>query len=163
MVVIIMGVSGVGKTTVGRTLAARLGWTFLEADDEHSPDAKTKMASGVPLTDADRTPWLQRVRARVLARIEQGEDIVLACSALKRAHRAQLVDVPDRVLLVQLVAPPAIIAQRLVRRPHHFAGVSLLDSQLLSQEPAHDALTIDATMEVPGIVDAIVAALDTGA
>jgi len=155
-----MGVAGVGKTTVGRALAARLGWTFVEADDEHSQAAKARMAKGIPLTDAERAPWLERVRARMIEHIQQGENIVLACSALKRAYRDYLRNVPDQVLLVQLVAPAAVIAERLARRTHHFAGVSLLDSQLQSQEPSDDAVVIDATPDVAAIVDTIMASLN---
>ena len=161
MVVLIMGVSGVGKTTVGRALAERLGWTFLEADDDHSPAARERMAQGIPLTDADRAPWLQRVRARMSEHIARGEDIVLACSALKHDYREYLRDVAARVLLVQLEAPPEVIAGRLARRRHHFAGVSLLDSQLETQEHPHHALMIDATLAVEVIVDRIVAALNS--
>lgn len=159
MVVLIMGVSGVGKTTVGRALATRLNWTFLDADDDHAPAARARMARGTPLTDADRAPWLQRVRARMREHIARGQDIVVACSALKQDYREYLRDVADRVLLVQLTAPPEVIARRLAHRADHFAGAGLLDSQLLTQEEPRDALCIDATLDVNSIVDTIVAAL----
>ncbi len=162
MVVVIMGVSGVGKTTVGRALATRVGWTFLEADDDHSPAAKALMAKGIPLTDADRAPWLERVRSRMIECIEQGESIVLACSALKRAYRDYLRDVPDRVVFIQLVAPRAVLAQRLASRAEHFAGVSLLESQLETQDATDDAVVIDATQNVEEIVNTIVVSLDKG-
>jgi gluconokinase len=160
LVVVIMGVSGVGKTTVGRALATRVGWTFLEADDDHSPAAKARMAKGIPLTDADRAPWLERVRSRMIACSEQGESIVLACSALKRAYRDYLRNVPDRVVFVQLMAPREVLTQRLASRASHFAGVSLLDSQLEAQDAGEDAIVIDATQDVDEIVNAIVASLD---
>ena len=156
-----MGVSGVGKTTVGRALATRAGWAFLEADDDHSPAAKAQMAKGIPLTDADRAPWLKRVRGRMTECIEQGESIVLACSALKRAYRDYLRGVPDRVVFVQLVAPREVLAQRLASRAEHFAGVSLLESQLDTQDAADDAVVIDATQNVDEIVNEIAASLDT--
>jgi len=159
MVVLIMGVSGIGKTTVGSEVAKRLGWTFLDADDDHSADAVAQMAAGTSLTDTERGPWLERVRARVIRHIERGENIVLACSALKHEYRQYLRNVPDRVFVVQLSAPKNVVAQRLGARKGHFAGIDLLDAQQRTLEPARDALTVDASQDVQTVVDTVIAAL----
>lgn len=138
--VVIMGVSGSGKTSVGRALAARLGWTFDDADDFHTPEAKAKMARGEGLTDADRAPWLDQLRALLAA----DQPVVLACSALKRTYREQLG--APRVRFAYLRVPVAVLRERLASRHHHYAGVGLLDSQLATLEepaPIEHALTLD--------------------
>lgn len=159
MVVLIMGVAGIGKTTIGRELAGQLGWTFLDADDDHSAEAVAMMAAGTPLTDGERGPWLERVRMRMTRHIEQGENIVLACSALKHAYRKVLRNVPDEVFTVHLAAPADVVAARLESRVGHFAGSSLLESQLRTLEPSRDAITIDAAQPVAVVVDTIRRAL----
>jgi gluconokinase len=159
MVVLIMGVSGIGKTTIGLELARQLGWTFLDADDDHSPEAKASMAAGTPLTDADREPWLERVRARMVRHIEQGENIILACSALKHSYRKTLRNVPDEVFTVHLSAPADIVASRLETRVDHFAGQNLLESQLRTLEPSRDAVTVDASNDVQTVVSTILSAM----
>lgn len=159
MVVLIMGISGIGKTTIGRELARQLGWTFLDADDEHSPDDVARMAAGTPLTDVERGPWLERVRARVIRHIEQGENVVLACSALKQAYREYLRDVPDDVLIIHLTAPAHIVEDRLKLREGHFAGPKLLDSQIRTLEPTHNAIVIDASRDVQSVVSALRSAI----
>lgn len=159
MVVLVMGVSGIGKSTIGRELANQLGWTFLDADADHSPDAITRMAAGTPLTDIERGPWLERVRARVIRHVQKGENVVLACSALKDAYRQYLRNVPDDVLMVQLAAPPDVVAGRLHRREDHFAGTDLLDDQIRTWEPAHDAVTVDASADVQAVVKTILTAI----
>ena len=155
MVILVMGISGIGKTTIGKALAEELGWTFLDADDDHSDAAKAKMSHGEGLTDADRWPWLERVRADVQHHIDRDENIVLACSALKHSYRKFLRDVSTRVVVVQLTAPVEIVAERLRHRHGHFAGVSLLGSQVHDLEPSHDAVKIDASGSVPDVVAAI--------
>lgn len=162
MVVLIMGISGIGKTTIGRELAKRLGWTFLDADDDHSADAIARMASGASLTDVERGPWLERVRARLIRHIEQGEHIVLACSALKHAYRQYLRAVPADVVVVHLVAPAAVVAHRLKHRAGHFADVRLLDDQISTLEPSRDAIIVDASMSVESVVDTILSAIGSG-
>ncbi len=159
MVVLIMGITGIGKTTIGREVANRLNWTFLDADDDHSPDAIARMAKGTPLSDIERGPWLERVRDRVIRHIEQGDHVVLACSALKHAYRQYLRDVPAAVLVVQLTAPRNVVADRLARRTGHFAGADLLDDQIRTLEPSRDAMAIDASGDVQGVADAIIAAV----
>lgn len=164
---VVMGVAGCGKTTVGRTLADRLGWAFVDADDHH-PDANVaKMRAGVPLTDADRRPWLARLRRVLEASTSTGDGVVLACSALKRAYRRTLArcESPDGcardIAFAWLDAPTAVLERRLAHRSEHFAGPALLASQLRDLEipEPHErptALRIDAAASVGSIVDAIV-------
>ena len=159
IVVVVMGVSGVGKSTVGSALAQRLNWTFLEADDDHTPASVAAMAGGDGLGDAQRDVWIVAVRDRAARHVAAGEHVVVACSALRHAHRKVMRGAAPRVDFVHLVAPPAVIAQRLAARAGHFAGPELLPSQLADLETPRDALTVDATQPVPAIVDAIVHAL----
>jgi gluconokinase len=145
VVIILMGVSGVGKTTVGKRLAEALGWRFLEGDDFHPPANVEKMAAGIPLTDADRLPWLERLRELVAEVLARGEDAVLACSALKRSYRQLLTVDPARVRWVYLWAPREVIASRLAARTGHFMPLTLLGSQLETLETPEDALQVDVT------------------
>lgn len=142
-VLVVMGVSGSGKTTVGRSLAARTGWGFLDADDLHSPDAVARMAAGTPLTDADRWPWLARVADWIAARYRLGEPGVVACSALKRAYRDLLRQADPDLRFVYLRATPDQIAERLSRRDHHFFPPVLAAAQFTDlEEPGVDESTI---------------------
>ncbi len=129
-VLILLGVSGVGKTSVGLAVAERLGWTFFDADDLHPEANVAKMARGEGLTDADREPWLRAVRAVIERRLAEGRPLVLACSALKASYRARLRAGDPRVRLVWLDAAPEALAERLAARQGHFAGPDLLKSQL---------------------------------
>jgi len=144
MRVVVMGVTGSGKSVVGRELAARGGWPFLDGDDFHSPQARQKMARGEGLTDADRLPWLTRLRRE----LETRGDVVLACSALRRGYRNALR--VGQVAFVFLNVPPALLRERLAARHGHYAGPELLPSQL-------------ATLELPGADERDVLALDVGA
>ncbi|RYZ36143.1 MAG: gluconokinase [Myxococcaceae bacterium] len=145
MVVIVMGVSGTGKSTVGRALADRLGWTFEDADDLHSAENRRKMAAGTALTDADRQPWLVLLRARLEKALANEEALVLAFSALKRSYREQLTVDPARERWVYLHAPAEVIQARLQQRVGHFMPAALLVSQLAAMEPPEDALSVDVT------------------
>jgi gluconokinase len=158
-IVVVMGVAGVGKTTVGRRLAASLGWEFHDADDFHSPASVAKMHAGVPLTEADRAAWLARLRALVEQLARDGRSAVLACSALRRAHREQLTPPGADVRFVHLTGDPALIRARLAARRGHFMPAALLDSQLATLEPPDDAVTVDVTPPVDEIVATIRAAL----
>ena len=152
-----MGAAGSGKTTVGRALAAARGWRFVDADDQHAPASVAKMASGVPLTDADRWPWLDRLRAIIATAISAGDPLVLACSALKAAYRARLVgDDRDRVRFVYLAATPELLRARLEGRTGHFMKPAMLASQLATLESPEDALTLDAAQAREVRVAAIV-------
>ena len=145
MIVIIFGVSGAGKTTVGELLARELGWHFLEADDFHPAANIEKMRSGYPLTDEDRAPWLERLRDQIKRSLTAGECTVLACSALKRKYRQRL-RVDDEVKLVFLRGSYAVIAEQLRHRRGHFFDRALLKIQfddLEEPQPDESALTIE--------------------
>lgn len=159
MLILVMGVSGVGKTAVGRALAERLGWAFLDADDDHPPENVAKMRAGIPLDDADRMPWLAAVRARAEAHLARGEHVVLACSALKRSYRSYLEDVDTRVAFVHLDAPAELIGQRIRGREGHFMPEDLLESQFDALEHADQALMVDAAAPLEDVVEAIVVGL----
>jgi gluconokinase len=152
MVIVIMGVAGVGKTTVGRALAADLGWAFHDADALHAPDAIAQMARGEPLTEAQRQPWLRRVRDVIGGLIEQRTDAVLACSALRQQYRDVLSGAGPGVRFVFLDADPQVVRERLASRDGHFAKGELLDSQLATLEPPEDAVTLDAALPVATLV-----------
>lgn len=159
-VVVVMGVSGVGKTTVGALLAERLGWAFEEGDALHPEANVAKMAAGEPLTDDDRRPWLELVAAWIEARTAAGEPGVITCSALKRVYR----DVLRRtgVVFVHLTGPDAITAERLAGRRGHFMPPSLLASQLSTLEPLgadENGLRVSTELSPEAQVDAIAARL----
>ena len=155
-----MGVAGAGKTTVGTALAKRLAWEFLDADDDHPPANVAKMARDRPLTDDDRRDWIEAGCERVARHVARGEDVVLACSALREAHRALLAAAAPRVEIVHLAAPPDVIERRLAARGGHFAGPALLPSQLGDLELPEDALVVDARLPVAELVAQIVGELD---
>ena len=143
MIVIVFGVSGAGKTTIGKLLAEQLGWRFYEGDDFHPRANIEKMRSGRPLTDEDRWPWLERLREQITHSIAAKENAVLACSALKRAYRDRL-RVSDEVKFVFLRGDYALVAEQLCQRRGHFMNPELLRSQfadLEQPEPDEDVLT----------------------
>lgn len=150
-----MGVSGVGKTTIGRRLAADLGWAFYEGDDFHSPENVEKMSRGIPLTDEDRQPWLRSLRNVIEGCLAKEEDAVLACSALKSSYRKTLRGDHPEVVFVHLQADPSVIAGRLARRTGHYAKRSLLESQLATLEQPEHALEVDASGTPEEIVQEI--------
>ena len=157
---ILMGVSGSGKTTVGQLLAANLGWDYVEGDDHHPPENVHKMASGNPLTDADRQPWLERLHDILSAHAQAQQPVVLACSALKRDYRQMLAgDLPD-IHFVYLKGAYDLIAQRLAQRPHHYMKAGMLTSQFEALQEPEDALTVDIAQNPQGICDLIRAYLD---
>jgi gluconokinase len=146
MIIVLMGVSGAGKTTVGKVLAGQLGWTFLEGDDFHPPSNIEKLRRGEPLTDADRRPWLDVLRRRIDDACASGENVVLACSALKHAYRDYLErDEPACVHYVWLNGAPELIEQRLAARKGHFMNPALLGSQFETLEPPAEAVRVDVT------------------
>jgi gluconokinase len=158
MIVVVMGVTGCGKSTVGAALGEHLGWPFLDADDFHPDENVAKMASGTALTDDDRWPWLDRV-ADVLAAIERkGEHAVLACSALKAAYRERIARAGD-VRFVHLVGDQATIAARLKVRKHKYMPASLLASQFATLEPPKDAVDVDIRLPVDAQVATVCRAL----
>jgi gluconokinase len=154
-VIVVMGVSGVGKTTFGTALALALGYRFEDADAYHPPANVAKMSSGVPLDDADRQPWLESLAeliARSLAPAAEAPGLVLACSALRARYRETLRLLPGDAALVHLIAPRDVLTDRLESRAGHFMKATLLDSQLAALEAPDDALTLDGTKTVDALV-----------
>jgi gluconokinase len=151
MIVILVGVSGVGKTTIGRLLATRTGWKFEDADDYHSEENRRKMAAGIPLTDADREPWLKGLHERLLRYREKDESAILACSALKAQYRDVLSNgfVKNEMCFVYLHGTTALIKERIKARHHPFMISDLLDSQLATLEVPSEAwpISVDGSRE----------------
>jgi gluconokinase len=157
-IIVVMGVSGVGKTTVGKLLAERLDVEFLEGDRFHPPANIAKMKNGEPLTDADRQPWLEILAGELAARRAAGKGVVLACSALRRRYRDILRAGHDDVDFVFLHADQAVIQQRLDARRDHFMPPSLLESQLVALEkpgPDERVITVDASQPAEAIVETV--------
>lgn len=155
MRVLVMGVAGCGKSTLASALAPRLGLAFIEADDFHDGNARAMIASGRPLDDGDRAPWLARIAA-ALAVADTTGGSVLACSALKAAYRTMLA--PD--FIVHLALSPDAAKARLAARVGHFAGPALVSSQFDTLEPPATALVLDALAPLAELVEAVAAALD---
>jgi gluconokinase len=147
MVVLLMGVTGSGKTTVGEKLAAELGWTFSDADDFHPAANKAKMRAGIPLTDDDRWPWLLAVRQVIEQALRDNRGAIVACSALKAAYRDVLAGGLERVRFVLLDGDPAVLKARLAQRRHEFMNPALLESQIDTLERPPNAIVID--IELP--------------
>jgi gluconokinase len=160
VIIVVMGVSGSGKTTLGQALADQLGWPFIEADDFHPQANVTKMRSGQPLDERDRAPWLAAVHAQLFKFASSGRDAVLACSALKAAHRAVLAADIDAIHFVYLDGDAELIDKRLRQRPAHFMPARLLGSQFAALEPPGDALEVPidlpTTVQVQRVIDALI-------
>lgn len=154
---VLTGVSGAGKSTVGRALADRLGAVLLDADDFHSDVARQKMASGIPLDDADRDPWIDRLVGELAQRARHGERVVLACSALRRHHRVRLVEAAPDVAIVHLEVGREELARRLAGRTEHFMPAELLESQLADLEHPSAELhaVVDGEAPIQSVVDEI--------
>ena len=153
-----MGVSGVGKTTIGEALASELGWPFIDADDFHPPQNVAKMASGVPLQDEDRWPWLDVLNEK----LREHENAVVACSALKETYRQRLTRGLARFRFVYLHGSFELIAARLAERQHRYMPAALLRSQFEALEPPAQAIAVDVAGEVQTSVAAIAAQLRAG-
>jgi len=152
LVVLIMGVAGTGKTTVGQALAVASGWSFRDADDFHPPSNIKKMAAGLPLKDADRDPWLAAIRVHITATLARGESSVVTCSALKESYRRFIIGRSEGVKVVHLHGDPELIRRRIAERKNHFMKPEMLDSQLADLEPPQDALKLDIAEPVATLV-----------
>jgi len=159
VIAIVMGVSGVGKTTIGAALASALGWRFLDADDYHPAANVAKMAAGIALQDEDRWPWLDTLNQKLQAAEAQGESVVLACSALKARYRERLVAGLRRYRIVYLHGAFGLIDARLRARRHKYMPASLLQSQFATLEPPSDAIAVDVAMDAAAAIPYIVARL----
>jgi gluconokinase len=148
MVVVLMGVTGTGKTTVGKQLAADLGWELADADDFHPPANREKMHAGIPLTDDDRRPWLQALHGAIAQALHEGHGLVVACSALKASYREALAGGLSDVRFVLLDGDREVLEARLAHRHHEFMNPALLDSQIQTLERPADALVVDIDMPV---------------
>jgi len=162
MILLVMGVTGSGKTTVARSLATRLGWVFLEADDFHSSANKEKMRSGVPLTNADRFPWLDAIHAELARQNAAGHNVVLACSALKADYR-ELLSAGLQLNVVYLKGPYDLMDSRLRGRKGHFAGEAILADQFAVLEEPRDAIVVDVAAAPDAVVDQILSQLPDAA
>jgi gluconokinase len=151
MVVIVMGTTASGKTTIGSLLAKQMGCEFVDADDYHPPANIEKMKHGIPLTDADRMPWLKVLHDKIVQWIAGQRNVVLACSALKQSYRDELLIGPE-VKLVYLKGSYELFSARVLARKGHFAKQDLLASQFATLEEPADAITVDAAPSPEGIV-----------
>ena len=159
MILILMGPTGCGKTTVGRLLAQRLGWPFLDGDDFHPPANVAKMHGGIPLDDGDRRPWLAALRREIETHLRSGQSAVLACSALKRTYRDLLGVDQQTVKTVYLRGTFDLLQARLADRVGHFMPPELLRSQLDTLEVPDGGLAVDIDAPPEAIVERITAAL----
>ena len=151
-----MGVSGSGKTSVGKALAEFLGWDFYDADDFHPPENISKMENGIPLTDSDRAPWLAALHDLIESCLTRNQPGVLACSALKEVYRKKLVGGAEDVQLVYLKGSYELIWSRMSARQDHYMKPEMLKSQFEALEEPDDALTVDISGSVDEIVQEIV-------
>jgi gluconokinase len=155
MMVVLMGVSGVGKTTVGKVLAERTGWHLYDADEFHSDASIEKMRNGIALEDADRWPWLDRMNAMLVQNEARGESVLLACSALKQKYRDRLANGCGQLVWVYLKGDFDLIRRRLEARKNHYMKAGLLESQFAALEEPRDAIVVEAGAEPEAIADIV--------
>ena len=156
---IVMGVSGCGKSSVGQSLAQSLGWDFYDADDFHPPANITKMASGTPLDDSDRAPWLASLNELISSSLKADSPGVLACSALKERYRQQLMDGNEGVQIIYLKGSYDLIWSRMEKRTDHYMKPHMLKSQFEALEEPKNAITVDVSMAVDEIVQEIISTM----
>lgn len=163
--IVLMGVAGSGKTTIGRLFAERTGWDFFDGDDYHSPANIRKMGRGIPLTDTDRAGWLDQLAALIQSRLMLGKPGILACSALKQSYRDVLNVTADTVLFVFLKGDRDLITARVEERSGHYMKPDMIDSQFATLEEPGDALVIDIAQSPEQIVQILMETLrlDAGA
>lgn len=155
MLILIMGVSGTGKSVIGKALADTSDFEFIDADSFHSDQNISKMAQRIALSDADRFPWLQAIRTRIKPALKGEENIILACSALKQSYRDLLLKPNEQYKIIFLFGSKEIIKERLTRRENHFMNPNLLDSQFATLEEPDNALAIDVSLSVDEILNLI--------
>lgn len=160
-VIVIMGVAGSGKSTVGKLIAERMRMSFADGDDFHSPENKAKMTSGTPLTDIDRVPWLATLQSQIKSWLANASPHVLACSALKKSYRDELRNGDQRVHFVYLKAPPELVEARLLARANHYMKADMVASQFaaLNEPSSHEAIVVDASLPPDVIVEKVTKAL----
>ena len=158
--VIVMGVAGSGKTTVGELLAQEMGWDFYDADAFHPPENIEKMANGTPLTDADRAPWLAALHDLISTSLKEDRPAVLACSALKESYRRTLLEGNKGVQIVYLKGSYDLLWSRLSLRKDHYMKPQMLQSQFATLEEPSNALSCDVSLPVPELVQHIVRQLE---
>jgi gluconokinase len=158
MVILLMGTTGAGKTTVGKLLATRLGWTFLDADDFHPPANIEKMKHGIPLTDADRLPWLERIHAELVRLSAAAKNVALACSALKQSYRDQL-SAGLEIHIVYLRGSYEQMRRHIEQRHGHFAGESILAGQFADLQEPQNALVLDVSHPPDRLASEIISSL----
>ncbi len=149
---IVMGVSGSGKSTVGKALAEKLGWDFFDADDFHPQANIAKMAAGIPLDDSDRTPWLAALSDQLFATLKAGRHSVLACSALKESYRKQLLNGKEGVEIIYLKGSYDLLLERMSMREGHFMKPEMLKSQFATLEEPQNALVLDISMPLDAML-----------
>jgi len=154
-----MGVAASGKTAVGKRVAQKFNWIFLDADDFHPPANIEKMKHGIPLNDQDRAPWLQRLHDELQHQLAEGHSVILACSALKESYRSVLRDEAIPPKFVYLDVDPETIRDRLQHRTAHFFPKELMESQFATLEKPKDAIIIDARKPLAEVVDLVIHAL----
>ena len=161
MIVLVMGVAGAGKTTIGEALARHLGWRFIDADDYHPRQNVAKMEAGIPLDDADRRPWLQDLNKELCTTDVVSENAVIACSALKQSYRERLAQGIHDFRIVYLHGSLELIRSRMATRTHRYMPAALLESQFATLEPPAGAISIDVSVTPSDCVAAIVGRLAT--
>jgi gluconokinase len=155
MIIILMGVSGVGKTTIGQIVSGKLGWPLFDADEFHSEASIEKMRNGIPLEDTDRWPWLDRMNAMLREHEARGENVLLACSALKRVYRDRLSTGTAELRWIYLKGEFELIRERLDARKGHYMKAGLLESQFAALEEPEDAFRFDIDDSPESIADSI--------
>lgn len=162
MIVLVMGVSGSGKTTIGEALAKELGWRYVEADDFHPKANVAKMKAGIALDDADRWPWLDAINSALVGFQQDGQSVVLGCSALKEAYRRRLANNLRDFRVVYLKGDFELIEKRVKARTHRYMPASLLESQFDTLEPPERAIEVDVSLPIVESIRRIEKALQAG-